>query len=541
MKINYGQDLLIGFILFVAIAVFYIYYIKGNNTEEHFAVCTNAKDYSGNPMTLRDGSNISYSPELKNGVDTKNAILGYKSGSVGWEANKGDEYIITFKTPMNLKGFIVGGFGAFNAFVDVFDPQSKMTQWYQVYDNLRETGNDIFSSGESSVGYQTQQLSNCFDIQANKTTDIICKRIKFRSVTSGITKAQFEVYGMELDASPKFKDAELLNQYADTYDENNEPVADSKGAVIKWTGEPKNKNPFFKVQFVARDTVPIVNKLVYYIDFSSHKNTWITSYNISHKHNGSDVTRHVANIVGNAGNSDTVRHYFKYPILASELTIKPTTVSDVGAANPPSDKNKTINPSCTIEIYGKIIKSEKEDSTIKAEQETYYRIGSSQKTEGSCPPVGQLIGKQAELQQLCSALEQSDEIEYEKKKIDKNRLYLVKLEKQKKEIKELEKMINKIRDANKYFDQVEDRNKLAIHEYQEKIDAELQKLVKERLAKQSAINFNLAVKDSETLVKKPDVVETFQNKLSKTFQTTHATKTPPANFYEEFIGNPYQF
>ena len=378
---------------------------KSSNTTEHFAVCSNAKDYSGNPMTLRDGSNISYSPELTNNVDPKNAILGYNSGNVGWEAKKGEEYIITFKTPISLKGFIVGGFGSFNAFADIYDPTSKMTQWYPILDNMRETENDIFSSGETSVGYTTQKLSNCFNIQANNTSDIICKRVKFRS-NSSMTKAQFEVYGIELDASPKFKDAELLNQYTKTYDENNELSTDAKGSIIAWQGELKNANPFFKVQFVATDTVPIVNKLIYYIDFSSYNNIWITSYNISHKYNGSDVTRHVSNIVGNSGNSDKVRHYFKYPILASELTIKPTTVSDFDTTG------TSKKPACQIEIYGKIIKSEKEDSTVKAEQETYYRINSSQKTEGSCPPVGQLINKQAELQQLCSALEQSDEIEY---------------------------------------------------------------------------------------------------------------------------------
>lgn len=238
---------------------------------------------------------------------------------------------------------------------------------------MRTDSNDIFSSGETSVAYTTQKISSCFNIEANKTTDIICKRIKFRVMSSNPVKAQFEAYGMELDASPAFKDAELLNKYTKVYDENNELAKDSEGSKIAWQGEIINASPFFKVQFASNETVPIANKLIYYIDFSSYKNTWITSYHISHKYNGSDVIRHVSDIVGNAGNSDKVRHYFKYPILASELTIKPSSTTDFDSAG---DSNK---PACQLEIFGRIIKSVKEESTLKSEQETYYQINASQK------------------------------------------------------------------------------------------------------------------------------------------------------------------
>lgn len=104
-------------------------------------------------------------------------------------------------------------------------------------------------------------------------------------------------------------------------------------------------------------------------------------------------------------------------------------------------------------------------------------------------------------------------------------------------------MIKKMRDANKYFDQIEDRNKLAMVEYQENLDKKLKELTKERLAKQTAINFNLAVKDAETNIK-PSATEGFQNRvtnfMSDTFQNYHITKAPPKHFYEEFVGNPYK-
>lgn len=526
MKLRFNKIIIFGIIL---VGLYLIYHMNNDNVEG-FDICTNDAPFTGNPLIIRDGSNLSYNPPLNNQSDSKNAILGY--GSSGWSGKLNDELRITFNKPISLKGLIIGGYGTFKIQVNIHNPKTKTNTWTNLLD-LNKSGEQskYFSGGNSEIGYAKQAKSSCFNLKVENSPVIICQGVKITVAKVSLVNAQFELYGLETDASPGYKQPELLNKYAKVFNENNKEINKGPQDVIVWRGEPNNSDPRFTVKFQPIDGNHIINKLIYYVDLTPNQNTWITSFNVSYKYNGSNITRHIGNIIGNSGKTNEVRHYFKYPILASEMTIKPSTPTSYS-----SSMNVNNRPSCRVKLYGKVIKTTTEEDTLKAEQETYHQLIGSKGKQQTCPPIGQLINKQAEIQQLCDALEQSDEIEYEKKKIDSNRALQLKLSRQNKEIKKLEMAIKKLRDTNNHFDAVEDRNKLAKFKYQEEMDKKLKELVKKKLEKQVGLNFNVAIKDPEASVKPK--IEPFTSKLSGNFGLKHK-KMPSEQFYEEFIGSRF--
>jgi hypothetical protein len=527
---NCLNKLIVFSIVLISLYLFYIHYVKQINIET-FDICSNDMSFGGNPQLLRDGSNLKYNPSLESGVDIKNAILGYESS--GWDGRLNNELTIDFKNPTDIKGIIIGGYGTFSIQVKVLNDSTKIPHWTNLHDT-NKTGEQskIFTGGNTEIGYAIQSKSSCYNLNVNNSPNFICSAIKFKVVAVPRVKAQFEIYGIDADASPGYNQSELINTHATVYNENNKVIRKEADNLIVWTGERDNSDPHLIVKFNSTDTVPINNKLIHYVDFYPNQNTWITSYNISYKYKGSNITRHVSNIIGNSGPNGETRYYFKYPILVSEMTIKPTSENSFD-----SNMNIATRPSCKVKIYGKVIENTSEENTIIAEQETYHQINKSKGQQSTCPPIGQLINKQAEIQQLCDALEQTDEIEYEKKKIDSNKTYQLKLARQKKEIGKLQSKIQSMRTANKQFNNIEDRNKMAMFKYQEELDDKLKKLVQTRLGKQSAINFNVAVKNPEST--STNTVESFANNLSQRFKTRQNKKIPSEKFYEEFIGSYY--
>lgn len=544
MKLNNIQKLLIGITVLTLIYIIYNNYYHKNM--EGFAVCDNTTEYIGNPLIKRDGSNLTYNPALPSGQDGKTAILGY-GNLTGWEGNKDDELIVRFDKPKSLKSIIIGGYGKFKIQVEILDPKTKVRTWKQLKDTnstktktvngATQAVTDIFEGGNPNVSFNASQQRNssCYNLNVDGDNLIVCQAIKIKVVDIARCKAQFEILGLDVDANPEYRYNENLNTYAKLYDENNKEINKTGNDMLTWLAESNNSDPKCIVKFETTDAVPIINKLITYVEFEPNGNTWITEFNIAFKYHGSDVTRHINNIPGNSGIATTTRFYFKYPLLASELIIKPSTSTSYNSSVSSSNR-----PACKIKLFGKSINSESQENTLKAEQDTYYQINKSRGIKSTCPPVSSLINKQAEIQQLCDAMEQSEEIELEKKKIDTNKMYQLKLARQRKEIKELQQKINSMRDSNKHFNDIEDRNKMAMFKYQEELDNKLKDLVKKRLDNQSAFNLNLAVKDPNN--KANNTVEGFTNyssaKISNHF-TNRKTQTPPEHFYEEFVGSHY--
>jgi hypothetical protein len=535
-------------ILMVILLGIYLLFIRNNiigKSIEGFAVCDNESEYVGNPLIKRDASNLSFNPALTKDVDPRIAVLGFGDLS-GWQGKKNDELIVRFNDVMNLKSLIIGGYGKFSIQVETINNSTKSRLWRDLKNSNGEVGKEnVFEGGNKEVGFTKQETSKCFNLNVEGDSNILCQAIKFKVHEVNNVKAQFEVLGLELDANPAYKHNEYLNLNAKLYNENNIELPKTDNNVLTWTAEDNNNDPRFKIKFESTDSVPIANKLISYIEFMPNGNTWITSYNISFKYQGSDITRHITDVPGNSGPGTVSRFYFKYPLLANELTLKPSSSKSFG-----SSMNTATKPASKVKVFGKIIATESSEKILKAEQETYYKINQSKNVKSTCPPITSLINKQAEIQQLCEALEQSDEIEYEKKKIDTNKFYHLKLAKQRKEIKELQDKIKNMRDANKYFDDVEDRNKLALFKYQEEMDKKLHNLVKNRLDKQTGINFNLSVKDpniqkvdklNKEIKNTTDIIESFQGCGSDSSRKflDRGLSLPPEEFYEEFVGSHY--
>lgn len=526
------SDKLIICTVILVLLVIYLNYTYSNQNIEPFAVCGNEHSYIGNQLIKRDGTNLTYDPPLSNGIDPKNAILGY--GSTGWDGNINNELVVRFNTSYSLKSIIIGGYGRFKISVEIVDTSNNTRAWKTLHTSNNTVNSEIFNGGNTSIGYTQQSNSSCFDLTVDNNSNIICQAIKFKVYQVPKVKAQFEVFGLELDANPAYQNTTYLNGYSTLLDENGNEIIKSGDNILAWIAESGNADPKCTVKFTSSDSLPIANKLISYIEFQPNNNVWITSFNISFSYIGSEITRHINDIPGNTGIGTTTRYYFKYPLLASELVIKPTTSTSFDSSTGSS------RAGCKIKLFGKTITSISEENTLKAEQETYYQINNNKHGKKTCPPINSLINKQAEIQQLCDALEQGDEIEYEKKKIDTNKMYQLKLAQQKKEIMDLQTKISSMRDTNKQFNDIEDRNKLALFQYQTELDNKLKNLVKKRLDKQSAINLNFSLKD--TLVKPDNVVETFYNynksNLSNKF-INRTTKIPPEHFYEEFVGSHY--
>lgn len=534
MKFDYEKIVL--FIL--GLLVVYIIYKLYTQRIEGFAVCDIESQYVGNPMIKRDASNLLYNPGLPNNGEPKKAVLGFGDLS-GWTGNKDDELIVRFGKIMELKSIIIGGYGKFKIRVEVKDNNSNVKVWRDLIDANASDDNKLFFNGgntdKAKASGTTQTASHCFNLSVDGSDIVLCEAIKFivaEGNASNSVKAQFEVLGIEPDANPGYRYSDDLNNIGKGFNENNNEISKNAGK-FDWTGETGNSDPKCTIRFEAIDSVPIANKIISFVEIEPKGNNYITSYNIAFKYQGSTVTRHITDIPGNSGPGTKSRYYFKYPLLANELVIKPSSSS---AYEPNSSP-----PSCLLKFFGKNIDSEEQENVLKAEQETYYKINRSKNTKSTCPPINTLINKQAEIQQLCDALEQSDEIEFEKKKIDTNKLYHLKLAKQRKEIQELQDKIKDMRDANKFFDNIEDRNKIAVFKYQEEMDKKLKQLVKQRLDKQMGVNFNLAVKDSAANSPANNVtVESFTSNISNTFKNKHRNlPLPPETFYEEFVGSHY--
>lgn len=472
------------FIIFILFLLFKYMQNKGHGNE-HFAVCSNENKYTGNVQIRRDGSNLGFNPAKGKSEKVTSIILG--SPGNGISGNKGDSVTINLNGLKRLYGLILAGYGSFNVDAEVFTANTG--SWIPVLNSANEDDNKIFNGGNTDPTFTTLQNSKCFDIYADDVDTIICKRVRI-TIVSETAQYQTEVYAIESDSNPGYTDVEPLSGYGDLFDTDNNRIAKDSSGFFGW--ESSDTNPIATVRFTGSGSSGIVNKVIYYIEFTGMNNNWVTSFNISYKFIGSNIIRSESNILGNVNASEKIRYYFKYPILASELTIKPTSPESIGGAG----TEKKLG--CTFQLYGRVIKNTTDEETLKAEQETYYQMTSSKDKGATCPPITQLIDKQSEIQQLCQSLEKVDEIEMNKNKINQNKVYLMKLNKQKQEIKQLEELIDKMRTANKYYNEIDDRNKLAMYKYQQELDKKVKDLVVDRLNKQGVINMNLETNTTTT-------------------------------------------
>ncbi len=495
----------------VAVLLFILYYVFKNRQSEHFAVCSNENKYSGNVQIRRDASNLEFNPAKGKSEEVTSVILG--SAGSGLAGNKGDSVIINLNGLKRLYGVILAGYGSFNIDAEVFS--NNTGTWVPVLNSANEDDNKLFIGGNADSKFTSIQNSKCFDIYAEDLDTIVCKRVRI-TIVSDTAQYQTEVYAIESDSNPGYTDVEPLSGYGDLFDTNNNRLAKDSSGFFGW--DSSDTSPNATVRFTGTASNGIVNKVIYYMEFTGMNNNWITSFDISYRFTGSNITRTESNILGNVNATEKIRYYFKYPILAAELTIKPTSPESINGAG----KSKKLG--CTFQLYGRSIKNTTDEESIKAEQETYYQMTSTKDKGQTCPPITQLINKQSEIQQLCQSLEKIDEIELNKNKINQNKVYLMKLNKQKQEIQKLEQLIGKMRTANKYYNEIDDRNKMALYKYQQDLDKKVKDLVVDRLNKQGVVNMNIdtPIVTTEAPAANNTIVEKF---------ISRRIAEPPRSFY----------
>lgn len=527
MTRQYSKKYLIVMLLvFILLILPFIWYPKNN---EHFANndCVTLKTtevYSANFI-----GNELLNTNIHN-LESEN-IIGYGPDGAGepntWTNN---EIVVDFGETKKITGLAVAGYGRVKIQFEIKDPATGNNKWVNAYQ--LENNNDIFEGKNCSGGF-THYATNPYNIVVNGSTNIHAGKVKFvKEPYSDVQsdddkntfKLQFQVYGLDTDAYvniPSIASMDNLLENCKFNDGDAPPPTSDKYYLYDFSAN----NNTLKITFNASASSGIDKRQIYTIEMKADGDNYVQSYNVSYSSNSTE-TLHKTGIIGNIGKRTTAKHFFKYPLYANTLILK---------ANPVAGKVAK----CMIKVLGKTIDSVSDNNAIKADSENYQLLIDTSGNKKTCPPIKQMISRQAEIQQLCDAMEQTDEIAFEKKKIDTDRLYMVKLEKQSKEIRELEDKIKALKSSIHQFNQREDRNKMVRFKQQEEMDKKIKELVKKRLDKQANLNFHLSMKDIKNDDNKVDV-EQFTNRLSKKFHKSHSQETlPPQTFYEEFINSRF--
>jgi len=503
-------------------------------------------DLGSNPMVDRDGQNVIVTPS---GGLSKSSSISIDSSGTGWKPTLGKKnnasLVVNLKKLTKIHYVVTSGIKLCRVYYSRND--NNVYSYEEVlYQNVNQSGND---NNKASIHFEAPSHNDVMRFGNLTTSDgqpVFAKYIKivplnlsetakrgqysFEDSSSdgkatqnvGSRGVKVDVYGLSPDATP-IKGGESLLGSAKFYNENGKLINGSA-----WVGESGNSDSKLKISFHEDgQTVP---RTIYSLIFTNSSNTqYVQEFSITYLHSKSKLTETIYNIKGNTncGDSNRIQYYFDHPIIATSLSIRPTKLAYPG--KPASLK--------IVDIMGAKINDVQEKVLLDKNKNKYC---SSNDPDG-CGSVSDLLGKQAEIQQLCDALELQDKIKENNQRIDKNRQYLLQLEDQDTKIANLEKVIGQMKDMRSLRQTQNDTGMLDQKEKQSKIDKQLKTLVAERRKhqKQFQLKLNIGEKSMGNL-------QSNVEKMEKEKGTTKGNNTATTNL-EGFVGeinnnvqpNPY--
>jgi hypothetical protein len=178
-----------------------------------------------------------------------------------------------------------------------------------------------------------------------------------------------------------------------------------------------------------------------------------------------------------------------------------------------------------IDIIGSSVSQTQEKVIIDKNKQKFC---SSDNPEG-CGSVSDLLSKQAEIQQLCDAIDLQDQIKENNQRIQKNRQYIMQLEDHDKKIANLEDVVQKMKHLRTLREKANDQGVIDQKSKQDEIDLKLQQLVQDRKNSQSQFNVKLNIKPGSL-----DGLQTTVNRLMTQTTPTGAPSTTARTPLEGF-------
>lgn len=468
----------------------------------------NISGRSANPLINRDSSNVIINPA---GSSTAYNVV-IQSPQVGcWTStssgnNLNNAYIIvSFKNQTRIHYIVTQGIKNFKVYYSQTDndPGSYEEVLYQEKNSATITSGSMFFTTDSfsNITYfgnlTTIDGQNIFatfikivpiapadigDIEQTPEPNTTTNSPSMSSIATSIDPTngvKLEILGLPGE-SKIMKGGESIKGSSKFYDINNRTIPGGD-----WYSELGNDDPRLRIAF--EENGASIAKTVYSIKFSSGtqsvaREQWIKEFSLTYTHAKSKVSDTIYNIKGNTncGLNNVFQYYFETPIVATELTIRPTKVEKPGE-----------RVCMRIEdIYGSSITEVQEKVLLDKGKQQYCNSDSNE----GCGSVSDLLGKQAEIQQLCDAIDLQDQIKENNQRIQKNRQYIIQLEDHDKKIANLESVVEKMKHLRLLREKANDQGILSEKDKQSEIDAKLQQLVQDRKNSQSQFNVKLNIK-----------------------------------------------
>jgi hypothetical protein len=362
---------------------------------------------------------------------------------------------------------------------------------YQDKDSLKEESSSIYftASGYDNI----TKFGNLSNIDGQT---VFAKYIKIVPVSAlnalidknpdgtypnsiGPNGVKVEIMGIPNDAKPSNEGDSLIG-VSKFYDIDDDLISNN------WTDEKVYKDPRLRIVFEEDDVV--VPKTIHSIIFSPNDNSadtkqWVKEFSITYTHKQSKLSDTIYYIKGNTNCGENIfQYYLDKPIVATELVIKPTKLND--STKPASMK--------IIDIMGAQINTVQEKVILEKNKQQYCKSES----EDSTGSVSDLLGKQAEIQQLCDAIDLQDQIKENNVRIQKNRQYIMQLEDHDKKIADLESIVQKMKHLKILRQKATDTGMTEQKDKQSEMDVKLQQLLEDRKKSQSRFNIKLNIQPS---------------------------------------------
>lgn len=492
-------------IIIIIIALFIIglllYFTLFKNKEEHIleqfasplvepcSIIT-LTSLMSNPLIDRNGTNVIVNPSN----DVKGDVVIQSPGRGCWNDTMeltGMFLVINLNKLTKVNYIITQGIKYFKVYYSITDNDASSYDeiLYQDRDSMKEESSSIYFMAE---GYDSvTKFGNLSNIDGQP---IFAKYIKIVPVSAldasveknsdgtypnciGPNGVKIEIMGMPNDAKPTNEGDSLIGV---------SKFYNIQGSVIdkNWIAEIDNKDPRLRIVF-EEDGI-VVPKTIYSIIFSSSDNSninkqWIKEFSITYSHKQSKISDTIYYIKGNTNCGENIfQYYLNTPIIATELLIKPTKLN---IPNLPASMK-------IIDIMGSQINTVQEKVLLEKNKQQYCTSEVENSNTGS---VSDLLGKQAEIQQLCDAIDLQDQIKENNLRIQKNRQYIMQLEDHDKKIANLEEIVEKMKHLKTLRQKTTDTGMTEQKDKQSAIDLKLQQLLEDRKKSQSQFNVKLNI------------------------------------------------
>ena len=439
------------------------------------------QQYFGNPQIRRDGSNLEVNPASET-TDPSDFIVGSNEGSYYTVNTSGNENInmeLNMGRTQRLETIVIQGKGTFKIYCSKVSNTNEEFENNPVYHFNGSTRNDKFVMPTDS----DTSIKSWDNLQNSNGGFVFGKFVRIVPVvnepesqdnensTDNSFQIKLEVYAVESDSRSREQLHSAPIADYKMYNENGQLVEGGEA----WESEDGNTDPFVKIKFIKDDKSR--NVLVSKVVLESVGNKGPKLYNIKYQNTHEDKIHTTPPINGCVEGSGTCHYYFKYPVLANTMIIKPISVG--------GNKKYKIK----VRVYGSEITPDEEARAARAIKN--ITLNEINKNKDSCPSVNELLNKQNTAQRLCDALGYQETIKNNKVKLEKNRLYLRKIKDQKEQISNLEKVVNELNTIKEQRETQDDLHKLAQYEYQKSVDAKLSDLVDQRLQHQKRMKLNV--------------------------------------------------